>query len=156
MTIKCRGEARQILYNLSRLGALRSLQVVGWVGPNGTQRDPDNAIVMGVFSTITSPVFSELVVVLPHWRISLPHKDMFFQTLRKMYEVRPFELVFLFEGPCSVVREGHWKSVEARFPLKEAVDDVNSKGFLDFLDSPPVIRTVPRSHYYSWTFSDFD
>ena len=112
---------------------------------------------MEAFSTITSRVFYELVVVLSGVVVaSLPHQDMFFRILRKMNEVRPFELVFSFEGPCFVQRGERWELAEARCQLKEALDYVASKGFLDFLDSPPTIRTVPRSRYYDCNFSDFD
>ena len=130
---------------------------MAWVNSYGPPRDPNNSIVTEVFSTITSPIFSELVVVLSGEVIScLSHEVTLFQTLCEMHKVRPFELVFLFEGPCSIQRGGRWESVEARCPLKEALDYVSSKGFLDFLNSPPTIRTIPRSRYYDWNFSDFD
>ena len=88
---------------------------------------------MEEFSTITSHVFSELVVVLSGMGIaSLPHQDLFFRTLRKMNEVRSFELVFSFEGPCSALKGERWELVEARWELKEALDHVASKGLLDF------------------------
>ena len=72
-----------------------------------------------------------------------------------MHEVRPFQLVFLFEGSCSVDREGRQELAELEYLLKETVDSVVSKGFLDFLDSPPTIRTVPGSRYYVNSLSDF-
>jgi len=112
---------------------------------------------MEVFLTITSHTFSELVVVISGmWIASLPHQDMLFRTLWMMNEVRPFELVFSFEGSYFVQRGERWELVEGGFQVKEALDSVASKGFLDFPNSPPTIRTVPQSLYYDWNFSDFD
>jgi len=112
---------------------------------------------MDVFSTITSPVFSELVIILVGDGIArLPHEVMMFETLRKMNEVRPFNLVFSFEGPPLVPRGGQSASAEVRWKLEEALDYVATKGFLDFLDSPPIIRIVMRVHHYEWDFPDFD
>ena len=129
-----------------------------WVWDSAPLRDSFNTAVTEVFSTITSPVFSELVVVLSGRAVELtrlPNQEVFFQTLRKMNEVRPFELVFLFEGPCSVLRGGRWE-LDARGPLEEALGYVASKGFLDFLDSPPTICILPQSRYYRWNYSHFD
>jgi len=50
---------------------------------------------MGVFSTIMSPEFSELVVVLERDIATYLYlKVEFFETLGQMNEVRPFKLVF--------------------------------------------------------------
>jgi len=115
---------------------------------------------MEVFSTITSPVFSELVVVLKADGITyLSHEAMLFQTLRKMHGVRPFKLVFLFEGLCYVKPGIQWELAEARQELKRALDYLISKGFLDFLDSQPTICTVSRLNGWydsEWYFHDFD
>ena len=95
-------------------------------------------MVMEVFSTITSPVFSELIVALALFETCLPWAPLFFQALRTMNEVRPFKLVFLLEV------SDFW---EARQELMEALDSATTKGLLDFLDSPPTIRraqSVPR------------
>ena len=99
-----------------------------------------------MFSTITSPVFSELVIVLAGDEMThLPQEVMLFNTLRRMNEARHFELVFLFEGPCFVQREGQRVLGEAPRELGEVLDSVIARGFLDFLDSPPTIRWA-RSH----------
>ena len=93
---------------------------------------------MEVFSTITSPVFSELVVALGLFETCLPWALLFFQALRTMNEVRPFKLVFLLE-----VLDFR----EAQQELMEALDSATAKGHLDFLNSPPTIRKaqpVPR------------
>ena len=89
--------------------------------------------VMEVFSTIISPVFSELVIVSRIQDIvCLSSGVTLFETLRMMNEVRPFELVFLIEG-FGLDQE------EVRQELEEALDSVTVKGLLDFFESPPNI-----------------
>ena len=88
-------------------------------------------MVMGVFSTITSPVFSELVIALRHHETDLSHGVTFLKALQRMNGIRPFKLVFLLE--VSDFQEG-------RRELTRALDSVTVRGLLDFLDSPPTIR----------------
>lgn len=89
---------------------------------------------MEVFSTVTSPVFSELVIVLEDDAMSYLSKQvMLFETLRMMNEVRPFRLVFLLEI-------AYFYQEEVRRGLVEALALITPKGPLDFLDSPPTIR----------------
>ena len=86
-----------------------------------------------MFSTITSPVFSELVVVLEIDTMACLSKAVtFFETLRVMNEVRPFRLVFLLE--VSDFFQG------ARWELEKDLDLLAAKGSLNFLDSLPTIR----------------
>lgn len=92
---------------------------------------------MWVFSTITSPAFSELVIITGDY---LPQNVTLFETLRKMNQVKPFKLVFLSEVP-----DGWY----ARRRLEEGLDLVTTKGFVDFLDSPPTVRTT-RALYSEW------
>jgi len=88
---------------------------------------------MEVFSTITSPVFSELVIVLAGSdMVYFRWKDTF-RTLRMMNEIKPFKLVFSLEVP-----DFSWE--EARQKLARALDSVTAEGLLDFLGSPPTIR----------------
>ena len=90
---------------------------------------------MEVFSTIASPVFSELIFVVWHDQSARLLSDTtFFETLRAMKEVRDFNLVFLLQIPNPPTREGR------RFEL--ALAEVNAKGLLDFLDSPPTVRVI--------------
>ena len=93
-------------------------------------------MVVDVFSTIRSPVFCELVVVLARLEIYLPWVVTLFKVLRMMNEVRPFNLVFLLE-----VLDFR----EARQELMEVLDLVAAKGLLSFLDSPPTIRVSDMS-----------
>jgi len=143
--------------NLSRLKTLRSLQFMAWICRYDPPRDLLILIVIEAFSTITSPLFSELVIVRSNEGVSyLPQEVAMFQTLREMHRIRPFKLVFLFEGPYYALRGGKLELVDPRQDLEKAVDDAVSKGFLNFLDSPPTIRINARSRYYDWTLSDFD
>ena len=93
------------------------------------------SVVVEVFSSITSPVFSELVVILVGRVAWLPQEVTLFEALRAMNEVRPFKLVFSLEVPD--YREG-----EGRQELARALDSVTASGLLDFLDSRPTIRTA--------------
>ena len=88
---------------------------------------------MQIFSTIASPVFSELVIFIgPGAVTDSPWGDPFFETLRTMNGVRSFKLVFFLVAP-DLLRE------EARRKLEGAIDSVTARGLLDFLDSPPTI-----------------
>lgn len=97
---------------------------------------------MGTFSTVTSSVFSELVVVLwEHGIACLPSDVTLFETLRAMNEIKPFRLVFLVEVAGLYQEEG-------RRELKQALDLVTGKGFLDFLESPPDILIDARTPWF--------
>lgn len=88
---------------------------------------------MEMFSTITSPVFSELVIVLEGNPILyLPEELELVKTLRKMNEVKPFKLVFSLEVP----RLSKWQIVAV-------LDLVAVDGLFNFLDSPPTVRCAP-------------
>ena len=94
---------------------------------------------MSVFSTITSPVFSELVVVITDRHSPyLPPELSFFETLRKMNEAIPFKLVFLFE--TSEPFQGMAQREFAR-----TLESVTANGLLGFLGSPATIR-IARPH----------
>ena len=91
-------------------------------------------------------MFSELVIVIAGHAVShLPQEAMLFGTLRKMHKIRPFQLVFLVMDWSPYQRGLRRVLAEARRKLKETLDFVVAKGFLDFLDSPPTIRIGQRS-----------
>jgi hypothetical protein len=92
-----------------------------------------HAIVMEVFSAITSPVFSELVIVDPVAHLQTQVK--LFETLRTMSQVRPFKLVFLLVDPDGFQEE-------SRREWERDLGLVVARGLLDFLDSPPTVRSV--------------
>jgi hypothetical protein len=98
---------------------------------------------MEVFLTITSPMFSELVIVIGVKAVTyLPLDVPLFETLRMMNGVRPFKLVFLLVDP-----DLFWG--EVRRKLERALDSVAARGLLDFLGSPPTIRTA-RFPEHGW------
>ena len=125
-------------FNLSRLKVLRSLEVGTWI----TDLIPasHHAIVMEVFSTITSPVFSELVVIVQaNGMACLPLGLPLFETLHMMHKVRPFKLVFLLTDLDLFQEETRRKSAGTS-------DSVTVRGLLDFLVSPPTTR-IPHIHH---------
>jgi len=89
---------------------------------------------MEIFSTITSPVFSDLVFII--LRDQFPHllSDVtFLETLRMMTAVRPFKLAFVLKTP-------HYSSMDETQNLRSALATVVATGLLNFLDSPPTLR----------------
>ena len=99
-----------------------------------------------MFSSITSPVFSELVIVIAGHAVNhLPKEATLFGTLRKMHKVRPFQLVFLVMEWSPYQERVRRLLAESRRKLKGILDFVATKGFLDFLDSPPTIRIAQCS-----------
>lgn len=102
-----------------------------------------------VFSTITSPVFSELAIVSGEHITYFSQDDALVKTLRAMNEIKPFKLVFLLEVSDSSRGEGlQWSA--------EALELMVVEGIFDFLGSPPTIR-IARSRNYEWARpADFD
>jgi len=95
-------------------------------------------------------VFSELVIVIGSYALAHLLQDMsLYETLRKMNELKPFELVFLPEGPDSDQKR-------TRQELEGAIDSVTSDGYLDFLASPPTIRWVKFSPLWKGTATQLD
>lgn len=126
--------------DLSQLKVLRSLEV-GDLGQKSwefglTGLNTAHTSILEVFSTITSPVFSGLVVVIARNRFArLLSDDTVFVALPAMNEVRPFELVFL------VLHSSAFSlSQEARQVFKRNVQLATAKGLFDFLSSPPTLR----------------
>jgi len=108
--------------------------------------DRRQTIVIETFSTIASPVFSELVIVLER---GLTYQETsLFETLRKMSEVRHFTLVFLIEASDSYQEKLRGESARA-LGFKTA------NGSLDFLDSPPTIRVARPPYSGRWGFPHF-
>lgn len=92
--------------------------------------------VIEVFSKITSPVFSELGILIGiRDVVYLPSETQLFEALHAMDGVRPFKLVFLLLAQ-DPPQEG------ARRMLSGVLDSVAAKGLLDFLDSPPTVRST--------------
>jgi hypothetical protein len=68
---------------------------------------------MKVFSTITSPVFSELIILVRASGVTrAPFDVTLFETLRTMNQARPFRLVFLLITPDPLLGEARQKLEE--------------------------------------------
>ena len=130
--------------NLSQLKVLRSLQIGALSVGHSRWYRPTVAPV--ILSTITSSAFSELVIYLMRHEARLPWAVNLLGELRRMQEVRRFELVFLVGGP---------ETWGVRGELAEALKLVTAKGLLDFLHSPPTIR-ISRSRHHEWDLLDPD
>jgi len=99
-----------------------------------------HTLVEELLSSVTSPAFSELAIVIEDNSIHLLPSDVtLFRTLRTMNEARSFRLVFLAEV---VDRHPPGGMEGVRQSLVGALGLVTAKGWLDFLDSPPDIRTA--------------
>ena len=90
--------------------------------------------------TITSPVFSDIVIVVESGTIQNPHPSshVSFELMRHLYEVKPFRLVF-----CLEVWDGDREVALRR--LKEYIDGEAAKGVLEFLPCPPLIISNTQS-----------
>ena len=84
-------------------------------------------------------MFSELVIIIKAKAVAhLPFEVALFDTLRSMNGFRPFKLVFALVAPDLSLEK-------ALRELGEALDSVTAEGLLNFLDSPPTIRSAPFS-----------
>jgi len=101
---------------------------------------------MGIFSTIMSPVFSELATVHTGYAVAdLPQELALFETLRKMNGVRSFELVFLLQA-SDFDQEKVW--------LERALDSVTKNGLLDLW--LPRLPSADRHDGWDTFLSNFD
>lgn len=129
-------------FNLSRLKVLRSLQIkppATFLRNLAQQKPPSDFLttIESIFYTITSSVFTELVIVIQSGEVYyLPWR--MYGTLRRMYHMRPFKLVFLLiasEKSSELVVRRTWEG---------AVNTATAKGLLSFLESPPTIHFTRR------------
>jgi hypothetical protein len=121
--------------DLSQLKVLRALEIADWITTFGGQ-DTRHAMVVEMFSTIASPVFFELIVVLWYDQFAyLPSDARFFEILRVMSKIRPFNLVFLLQVSCP-------PSGERRRRFERATELLIEKELFAFLDSPVTVRVV--------------
>ena len=90
-----------------------------------------------LFSIITSPLFSDLVVKLPPHETRLPLAFIWFRELRRTSEARRFKSEFSLEVP---------DPRQARRELLKSLESVTAEGLFDFPNSRPTVRiTRPRS-----------
>lgn len=130
---------RQV-FDLSKNRSLRSLEI----SLKDIPQCPDLALIflMDILSTITSPVFSDLVIIFEDKAARYVHLlyHTLFSMVRRMYEVRPFRLVFRLE-----IRGGDHE--ETARMLKECIDAQVVRGELWFLPCPPVILSSTRARH---------
>ncbi|KAF9783265.1 hypothetical protein BJ322DRAFT_143843 [Thelephora terrestris] len=115
-------------FNLSSSTALRSIEV-----------SVDSlARLEHLFSTITSPVFSELVVIFPLFPAVETQRTMWAESLvgwvRGLYEVRACSVVFCYDGP-----ETSAHAREMRLMTRRGAE----AGLYDFLPRPPSVVYRP-------------
>jgi len=138
------------VFDLSNSRSLRSLEIgipQPCSGGMGFLRD--------LLSTITSPVFSDVVIILPDVIIRNPKflKNTLFRAVRRMCEVKSFRLVFrLGKSPQA--------GEDNRGRLKEMIGAQAAKGRLGPLLHPPVIvsytqpvrsvGSVESEHLFGW------
>lgn len=103
-------------------------------------------MVAELLSTITSPVFSELIITVTHYHgTRSPWLPGLFRELCAVGKVKRFKLVFFI-----IATDSHGAERE----LAEALDSEAAKGILDLLDSLPTIR-ISRFRRHEWSFLDF-
>lgn len=92
---------------------------------------------MELFSSIASPTFSELVLVIWYDQFALfPSQVALLEDLRTMNKLRPFKLEFLVRVWMQEVEEMERKRFE------RAVELVITGDLLNFLEFPPTVRVV--------------
>lgn len=120
-------------FDLSKNRLLRCLEIAVWCIAGFSSNAVLNFF-RDLLPTITSPVFSDVVLVLQGDSI---REANFFQrdlvsVVRGMYEVKPFRLVF-----CLEVRAMHREDTTER--LKKWIETETAGGSLDFLPCSPII-----------------
>ena len=87
-------------------------------------------------STITSPAFSEFIIVLDRNPMTyLPQELPLFKTLGKMYKIKPFKLVFS-------LKVSHLSQAGARREFAGVLGLVTGNDHFDSFDSPPIVRCM--------------
>lgn len=125
-------------FDLSHLRSLRSLEITASSMSKAFQEATH--LVHDIFSTIKSPVFSEIILVFQRPDLCRPYYvpfDMF----RQMHSERKFRLVFCLE----VAKR--YKDAALQVMLQRMESEVTQRK-LDFLESPPTLR---MSEGTSWT-----
>jgi len=130
-------------FDLSKCRSLRSLEITGENIARCSDRTP--RFLGDLLSTITSSVFSEVVIVLEDGDIHdlRVFQCRLFSIARGMHEVKSFRLVISLE-----VWEGD--RVCATEILKRHIDTEATKGGLDFLPCPPAIIFNTRAAQYQF------
>ena len=130
--------------DLSKNRSLRSLEIIGkniW----GEYHVPALRPFRNLLSTITSPVFSEVVIVLQDGSIRNGYSfEHLLSVVRGTYEVKPFCLIF-----CLEIWEGYREDATKR--LRSHINAEAARGWLDFLPCPPIIvYNTQATHSSEW------
>jgi len=136
-------------FDLSNNRTLRSLEIEIILTSN--RRWDDRVGFLGdLFSTVTSPVFFDVVVILQVSIISDPNflQSTLFRAVRDMCEVRPFRLVFWL-GRSSQDREDDMER------LKEMIGVQAAEGRLGPLPDPPGFVSYARPRK-AWSVGSID
>jgi len=136
--IESRGSILQT-FDLSNNRSLRSLEIEIAFTSNIRNRGDGMGFLGDLLSTVTSPVFSEVVIVLPD---IIVHDAKFlqytlFRAVRDMCDVKPFRLVFWL-GKCHRDGDVDWER------LKGMIHAQAAEGGLGPLLHPPVIAFYTR------------
>jgi hypothetical protein len=116
-------------FNLSSSTALRSIEIpVVWL-----------FFSKQVLSTITSPTFSELVVIFPVDEAGRPSGTMV-RVLRDLYEVREFSVAFCLEA-------SQMSRAEDLRKVKLEAEVAVEAGLYDFLPRPPLVFFQKVANY---------
>ena len=126
-------------FDLSNNRSLRSLEIDLAALTVVKQYYCDNLrLIMDLLSTITSPVFSEVVIILPDKVVRDPNlQNTLFPVVRGICETRPFCLIFRL-GKLS------WDAEYDRERLKETISVEAAKGGFGPLLDPPVFASYTR------------
>ena len=128
-------------FNLSRLHSLRSLEVT----TASMSEIHTSCLFRDIASTITSPVFSEVILVFRYLDLNHPYPILFypllFDALRHTYSKRRFRMVFCLE----VVEKDICAGMQM---MRERLEWETIHGRLDFLASPPTLVVGERN---PWT-----
>lgn len=139
MLTECAETSKGLLqdFDLSHLRSLQSLEVTVSSIPHTRQDTLD--LFRDVASTITSPVFSEVVIIFQRPDLYRP-TYIPFDVFREMYSKREFRLVFCLEVPKSHRNFG-------LDVMRRNLDWGESHQKLDFLASPATLAISERN---SW------
>ena len=120
-------------FDLSCNTALQSLEVRA----TGGFQECNRHTLQEALRTITSPVFSEIIVVFNEEDVHWPPPGMI-DVLREMYEIKNFRLVFYLEAS----EESRVSNLQV---LKETTQEAVGNGSFNFLPYPPLVISLAVS-----------
>jgi len=117
------------IFDLSHLRSLRSLEVT--VSSLSQTHADAPYVLRDIFSTITSPEFSEITLLFQYQDLIHPFYIPF-DVFREMHSKRKFRLVFCLE----VLKI--YTAVGLKV-VRQEMDRMFAQGIVDFLESPPTL-----------------